>query len=122
MDKCPQSLEIQEQGRGHCSQEDLQREDTVDFSEKGHADVHAGRRHAAAVVEVILDGRAGIARVRVGHVASSARPHLPRPKWEPTLTTTAFTHFRDGRQTELAELPLCSERRTSRSLPWKSLH
>ena len=35
MDKCPQSLEIQEQGRGHCSQEDLQREDTVDFSEKG---------------------------------------------------------------------------------------
>lgn len=79
-----------------------------------HADVHAGRGHAAAVVEVILDGGAGITWVRIGHVASSTRTARPR---EPALTTTAFTHFRDDRQTKLAELPLRGERRSSRSPP-----
>lgn len=32
-----------------------------------HSDVHTGRGHAAAVVEVILDGEAGVAGIRVGH-------------------------------------------------------
>lgn len=35
MDKCPHNLEVQEHGRGHRSQENLQRKDAVDFSEKG---------------------------------------------------------------------------------------
>lgn len=48
-----------------------------------HADVHAGRGHAAAVVEVILDGEAGIAGVEVGHQGARSSSLRSRRKTAP---------------------------------------
>lgn len=78
-----------------------------------HSDVHAGGGHAAAIVEVVLDGGAGVAGVKVRHVdraprrapaeLSGQRQHNgPRPLPEEAI------------QPQLAERPRPSQAPTNR--------